>query len=482
MDHPTTDTVNRCETIADCAYGKRNRYFRRKRMDAAEFRAEQDYFLERRRLINRTVHGWGVVAGYQLDGPRPAAAPPAHAEPAPKPEPVLGLRIGAGLAFDRRGRELLLCEATTISQRNTFLFNPAGGPRSLKDAKAGSYLLRVHYAERATGDSMVASACGCGDVEKDFTCETIVFSVEPLGCDNKCPCAEQDCERVCKCGAGACGESGRGPHACLCQWSAATAVDCASSPPLCGWKGLSIDPGAGVGLACITLERSPDPCEPIVVKTIDDDCGPRRLVKSNDMLYDLARGCDLTHIESISWGQWHRNPEVMPWETFLDFLRPGTVDRQKEAALTSFSVRFSGPVQTETVTPDCFALWFVVNHPDSGWFERRVVAIRDVHRAEPTNGDPDRTTREVRLKVDRGWHSEVINIASKFRTEGATVQIEVHGDYILDCHGQPVDGNAHGFALRDFADGKPTKPSGNGTPGGTFLSVFRIDKRSADPA
>ena len=61
------------------------------------------------------------------------------------------------------------------------------------------------------------------------------------------------------------------------------------------------------------------------------------------------------------------------------------------------------------------------------------------------------------------------------RLHGATVQLEVRGDYILDCHKQAIDANARGFALSD--DDSGNLQPGNGTPGGTFVSVFRVQKR-----
>ena len=45
------------------------------------------------------------------------------------------------------------------------------------------------------------------------------------------------------------------------------------------------------------------------------------------------------------------------------------------------------------------------------------------------------------------------------------VEIEIRGDYIVDCNGQTVDANAVGLS---------PSPTGNGTPGGTFLSTFRV--------
>ena len=47
---------------------------------------------------------------------------------------------------------------------------------------------------------------------------------------------------------------------------------------------------------------------------------------------------------------------------------------------------------------------------------------------------------------------------------GSTIYITLLADFVLDCHGQAVDGDHIGGRL----------PSGNGTPGGTFRSWFRI--------
>jgi hypothetical protein len=46
------------------------------------------------------------------------------------------------------------------------------------------------------------------------------------------------------------------------------------------------------------------------------------------------------------------------------------------------------------------------------------------------------------------------------------IEIEVYGDFILDCHGQAVDANPVGLRAA---------PTGNGTPGGTYRSNFRVE-------
>jgi hypothetical protein len=243
--------------------------------------------------------------------------------------------------------------------------------------------------------------------------------------------------------------------------------------PLCEWRGHWTDPEDGVALACVYIETVGDECHPVVGRVIDD-CTPRRLVKTNDLLYDLVRGCDLTRIASVSWAKWHRAPDPVEWGAFTAMLHQPVAKASDHP--TGFTISFTGPVQEATVTPDCFALKFTVTGEDTGWFETRVVAITRVI-TERHSDDPAGTTRTARLCVDADWYEEITSHGSKFKREGATVAIEVNGDFILDCHGQAVDANARGFALYDAGDGSPVEPSGNGTPGGQFLSLFRIQQR-----
>src|ERR1700741_148074 len=95
-----------CCEHSECASGLRNNYFKGKRLTPESFRVEQRYQLERRRLLNRTLHGWGVAQGFGVE---------AVVEPGSKEGVASGrLTIGAGLALDACGRELLLLEPRTI--------------------------------------------------------------------------------------------------------------------------------------------------------------------------------------------------------------------------------------------------------------------------------------------------------------------------------------------------------------------------------
>jgi hypothetical protein len=489
MHDDTPATTQHTGQDVDCGTAKRNRFFRGKQMRAGEFQTEQDYFVKRRRLINRSVLGWGVVNGLAVSGPegeepcRPSDtrdAPSAATQQAAGSAPSAPLSVTAGLALDRRGREIVLRESIALDAGNTVLL-PADEPHRpmpVTGIASGRYLLAIHYAERRVGDAKLPWPCHCGPPEKRFTCETALFSLRPV---EQCPCAEASCRRACRCERDPCGcDAGPRSHACLCEWVK-------PAPPsgkgrLCEWNGYWVDLSAGVDLACVTVEAAADRCKPIAFGSIVDACGPRRLVKGNDLLYDLIRGCDLTRIRSISWSKWHRSPDVVPWADFVHMMGDPPPDPENPAPVTTrLVVTFTSPVLTSTITPDAFALKCIVTHTDTGWYETRSVLLMAPEVAAPEQGDPPDTTRQVTLVVDGGWYQEMTSPRSIFKDDGGTAVIEVDGDYLLDCNRQAIDANARGFALADWGGAAATS-SGNGTPGGLFRSVFRFDKRYAQAA
>src|SRR5215211_2132818 len=98
MNNPTTyktaphkSGTKDCCSDSKCGVGLRNNYFEGKRLTADSFSVEQKYMVGRRRLINRAMHGWGVVYGYAIK-----AVPP-HGE---QTNYACHLEIGPGLALD----------------------------------------------------------------------------------------------------------------------------------------------------------------------------------------------------------------------------------------------------------------------------------------------------------------------------------------------------------------------------------------------
>src|SRR5260221_9661250 len=105
---------------------RRNRFFRFKQMRTEEFETEQHYLIRRRRLINRSVLGWGVVYGFPLSLPRPRREDDGRAEGGDdrredEAAALPQVKVGAGLALDRHGREIELVEPVELGPQNTFV-------------------------------------------------------------------------------------------------------------------------------------------------------------------------------------------------------------------------------------------------------------------------------------------------------------------------------------------------------------------------
>ena len=200
MNNPTTHKTGHGDCCTDkCESGLRNNYFQGKRMTLDSFRLEQDYLLERRRMLNRSIYGWGVVNGYAIkEGPPKKSTGPRS------------LRIGPGLALDSCGRELLHTERFVgldeLIDENGNPFNPEDASAENHNDSSELWLLSVHYAEKRTGRVKIKDSCECEWDEWDHTCETVVFSLRRTT-KEEC-CEDFECELKCKCrGGGCCDES-----------------------------------------------------------------------------------------------------------------------------------------------------------------------------------------------------------------------------------------------------------------------------------
>jgi len=483
---PTSSAKGECCPDLKCESAIRNNYFDGKRLTTDSFRVEQIYALERRHLLNRAIHGWGVVYGYDVTSADSQAQKGGSGQ----------LRIGAGLALDTCGRELMET-GTTIEFKNVLFLDregkrwdldeafkrlgvPAGiswdnPPQALVNGlKEWCWLLSVHYAERDVDHIRIEDRCQCGRDEWDHLCETVHYSLRPVDCD-KC-CGQFDCELNCECGTGPCCDDSseytyekgpvpptretrqRGGCQCLCKHLTHLKVGgdcgfCEIEEP-CG--NLRVDVKNGVPLACVRLVT--DKCG-LAFGEVIDACGPRRLVKRNDLLFDLIRGCDLTRIRDIGWAQWHRKSDLIPFEDFANAFAPGG-DEAPDYVTRDFWVEFSHQVRRDTVRRDCFVMTIITSEPDDVWWETLRVPIVRV-QAEDTDL-VDRAT----IVVDGPWLRDTLRgAASIFQGKVTRVEVEVRGDFIIDCNGQTVDANPHG---------RVPVPTGNGTPGGTFLSTFLV--------
>ena len=103
----------------------RNRYFDGKFMTAGDFATDPDYLLERHRLHNRLLHGWGIAEGLEVvRHPNEDCCD-------------RWVRIEPGVAVDRLGREIVLAEPAAVE------VVPA------KAADEGPFVLFIAYGEEA---------------------------------------------------------------------------------------------------------------------------------------------------------------------------------------------------------------------------------------------------------------------------------------------------------------------------------------------
>ena len=481
-----------CCTDFDCPSGMRNNYFIGKRLTPDAFQVEQNYLNGRRHLLNRAVFGWGVVYGF----PVKAASPAPYEQQGPSGR----LQIGPGLALDQPGRELIQTGTIELGLADMILLEQMGGQnhtslgsqgatnpvpyRSISkpgpDADQGCWLLSVHYAEQDIGPVTVRDPCRCERQEWDRLCETVRYSLRQIDC-REC-CVERECELQCGCATDYChdmtaDEAVARPNTddcaqrscnpvprgrqCLCDYLTNLDLDpdCDGLEEVeetCGR--VRVDLRHGVPLACVRLSR--DPCSDWIFDTWLEVCGPRRLVKRNDVLFDLIQGCDLTRICEIGWAPWHRNATPVSW---IDFVRSfGSEGTHGKIVTKDYWVEFSRPVYGNTVRPDCFSMTLLVTELEGGWRQAWRVPIIGVVTEGPP-GIASGLITKATLVVDARWVDD-----AKSRCSEGWVEIEVLGDYIVDCNGQTVDANPVGLS--------PT-PTGNGTPGGTFTSKFRLGAR-----
>ncbi len=90
-------TKTGCSEDTHCDYNnfKRTRYFHGMLMTERDFQEEQKYYIEKRKMLNRMLHGSGVVCGLKIK---------------PTPTPGCKVIIEPGLAIDCCGNEIFVCE------------------------------------------------------------------------------------------------------------------------------------------------------------------------------------------------------------------------------------------------------------------------------------------------------------------------------------------------------------------------------------
>jgi hypothetical protein len=457
-------------------WSRRPQFVPRQVLTAQQLNGGLEDELIRQRLLNRALHGHGVVFGY-----------------APTVDPHGNLvtkngcaELSCGLALDRHGRMLYwpggwLCMGDIVGKQ--------------PDCE-GHYTLCVHYAERLVPPDE------CGPCSKDnarWREQTVVFTLEK-GCDRidrHCPehpegtCISHEdyiCQRI---GA----VSGPIPPADDLKWA------CADPGPLCGTDcgGWLYDPDACIPIACVeicdlTAEKKPpkDDCDPRQEyrpgqdykeqrQTGDpkDDCRPepedcgcapkygfcpcrpetclvRPHVYRTPLLYELLNCCDVdvARVKDVTWRRWIAAGWRwrVPWDEF---------ERRMTSETDGFAVWFSKPIQIRTLHQGSIFMTALIQERRSDYWIPQRIPMREI-RPLKREGD---CAWGVLLVPETDWVQAEIAGRRSTLINGARIEFSLRGQILRDKCGQMLD--ARPLDIESCARCQ-------GRPGDDFVTVFRV--------
>jgi hypothetical protein len=117
---------------------KRNNYFFGKILSSADFQAEQNYFITKQRLINRTLFGMGVVSGLEVTADKSAGI----------------IRLSEGFALDGYGREIVVQIPMACNLNQKYTLKIVGKTRDL--------FVWIRYDENLTDPIPAVGDAGTG--------------------------------------------------------------------------------------------------------------------------------------------------------------------------------------------------------------------------------------------------------------------------------------------------------------------------------
>ena len=435
--------------VEHSSWSSRPAFRPRQLLTAEQLNAGLEDDLLREHLVNRAMHGFGVVEGFGLtvgaDGKLDLTKD--------------CLELSGGLAFDRYGR-MLFWKGGRVG-----IHDLVGRPPDTK----GPYTLLAHYAARPPSDDECHPIAGPGALWRR---EGVAFSLHP-GChqvSRECTdhppgsCISHDHYLARRTG----GDPGDDPHDVQVSADLGWLLT-EPGPPTCpagpGHWYYDERTDVAVPLACLTIADLADPsaqppCPPRYGFTDDrprvDDVRP--YAYRNPLLYELIRGCDveLPRIKSISWHDWieqgwdHR----VPWPDFA--ARISNPDEQ-------LTIRFTRPIKVETLHSGSVFLTALTQEQDSDYWIPRRPPTR-VHPLEENDG----LAPAVRLEPTDDWLAAEVNGRRSSLFGGARFELTVRGQLLRDKCGRTLDARPVDI---------PSGERGQARPGDDFVAVFRVARR-----
>ena len=429
---------------------------------------EQSYQNEKRWLLNRMITGCGVVCGLDIRHTKKGC-----------------FEITEGLALDCHGHEILVCGDVDPWQLTTWDID--GYDRKKPWLKGREYEVCLRYDAKPHD-------CGnaddkCGGKKKAKSADRLVdgwrITLRELKPRKDTPkhCRDPLCPLTAMRARGACGET---IQKYLCDELRKPCCPCAAGccvvlgtvvvvpwewgskktrPPK---QALKQRKGKG------NRPRRPGPYEGALRVLKVRPCKGRQIVYTNQVLRDLVHSYhgDLPRICKINkeWAEWHNQswvpykadgeqsnepPDAMPWKTLRKCLRRG------------FSIYFDRPMNWKTIHRMSFQVAVYSIDGETAQWNREYIPYGwityDKRKRSATFRVLDPDTYGAYEETD--WWHDVIDGKSNCAVQGGWIEITVRGSMIRDRNGQALDGEPLGF------------PTGNGTQGGDFVSVFPFKKR-----
>jgi hypothetical protein len=446
-------------------WSKRPRFAPRQLLDAERLNAALDDELERQRLLNIALHGWGVVFGFGVG--LPDAGPEGRARNANR------VLVTCGLALDPFGR-MVHTDDRWVSLAE--LEGPA-------PTHEGAYTLLVHHAERL--DPPDHDACsGSGPQWREYgVAFTLRSGCEPVhdGCPELTDACLTRTDYVRRRIGSAEGPPGRSPdlaHACDRPGSL-RATRCGS------W---CYDPAAGVPIACLEIcdrgaprgegggeehgksyedhrprpkQECDEPCLTIG-GVCTDDCSPVHHVYRSPLLRELLSCCDvdLPRVDHVSWQEWLGLGSPVPWDELSDRLQ--AVDEGQ--AEDGFAIWFTRPVWADTLTTASVILTTITQERLADyWIDGRVpIEVRPL-------AVTGRLARGVQLVPQQDWLGAEVRDSRSSLTDGVRVEITLRGQLLRDDCGHMLD------SIPTELGCAPCQ----GRPGDDLIWAFEVAERGA---
>lgn len=421
--HHCEETETTCGDIAR----ERNNFFTGKFMTARDFADEQHYHLSRHQLHNRILHGMGIVCGMCV-----------LYHPSPAEECATWVVIRAGIAIDCCGREIVL-------EQDTALDLAAYLPEETSANIAGSTAQHDHddkdndqHNHTGSADEDTANLLVVGIRYS----ETPVEFVPALYAEGTCDPTRQTANRIRECWKL---EVRRWQELDANCWPLTEGQppqkrydDCDQGLP--GPTGVCLEPDCPCGrLVPLALIR------PGTTGVKDGDKKTQKLF-AIDMHGRPEMVPPPHHLTHIVWHNWPHGGTM----------RLGKLHNQLNSRL---EIHFDRALQVQPegnvgigINSNTFIAQFYTGATETLEFlrfERNMPpTISEDKRVAIFQIDPDLTDPNNR----RGLRDDTI------------IYVTLRCNFIMDCHGSPVDGDYLRGAL----------PTGDGVPGGIFESWFRV--------